>query len=59
MDFSIAGPITGFTIQDILLDNLPSGLVEDDGVHPVGVIRPFIYTELLHLTGNDELARLP
>jgi hypothetical protein len=54
--FLIAGPITGFTIQDILSDNLPSGLVMDDGVHPVGVIRPFIYTELLHLTENDELA---
>ena len=54
--FLIAGPITGFTIQDILSDNLPSGLVMDDGVHPVGVIRPYIYTELLRLTGNKELA---
>lgn len=45
--FLVAGPISVFSLQEILLDNLPGSLAEDDGEHPVGISRPLAYTELI------------
>jgi hypothetical protein len=41
----IAGPVLALDFQELVYDN--SNLDEDDGDHPVGAIRPFIYTDTL------------
>ena len=41
----IAGPVLALDFQELIYDN--PNLDEDDGEHPVGAIRPFIYTDTL------------
>ena len=55
--FLAAGPIAAFSLQEILLDNLPVSLAEDDGDHPVGIIRPLIYLNLFN--SKDYQVRVP
>jgi hypothetical protein len=52
----VAGLSLGLTIQEILLDNLPEKLSENDFHHPVTSIRPYIYTKVLD-TGKPFWAR--
>ncbi|HFC11338.1 MAG TPA: hypothetical protein ENJ56_00740 [Anaerolineae bacterium] len=41
----VAGPVAARKMQDLLFDNYT--LVEDNGIHPVPAVRPFIYTKVL------------
>lgn len=41
----IAGPVLALDFQELIYDN--PDLEEDDGEHPVGAIRPFLYTDTL------------
>lgn len=41
----IAGPVLALDFQELIYEN--SDLEEDDGEHPVGAIRPFVYTDTL------------
>ncbi len=43
----IGGAAYALSAQDILLDNLPSELILDDGEHPSPVLRPYISSQVL------------
>jgi hypothetical protein len=52
--FLVAGPIVGFSLQEILLDNFPGDLCQDDGDHPAGIVRPLIYSRLFNSRQSDK-----
>ena len=51
------GTVTALSIQEILSDNLPKRMAEDDGEHPLAVLRPYIYTQVLYQMGMADAAR--
>ncbi len=55
--FLVAGPIVALSAQDIMLDNLPQDLLEDDGIHPVGTLRPFVYIKILELIKTEQVGK--
>ena len=65
----VAGPLIGLTAQDLarqasitpLLESpkdyrIYGELTEDNGVHPVGAVRPYIYTTVLRAMDLDDVA---
>ena len=60
--FLVAGPIVAFSLQEILIDNLPGSLAEDDGEHPVGISRPLGFSKLFEsksaLTAKETVEKL-
>lgn len=43
----MAGPLIALDFQELQSDNLPEQFAEDDGVHPIPLIRPEIYLKVL------------
>jgi hypothetical protein len=52
----VAGPVTGLSFQEILLDNAQEKFVADNGKHPPDAIRPFGYTHSLRQLGYTQAA---
>lgn len=47
----IGGPVMALDFQDIMLDNKLAHFLSGDGIHPVGCVRPYIYTTVLREIG--------
>lgn len=52
----IAGPIMGYSFQQLLLDNAQEKFVADDGEHPPDAVRPYGCTQALRQLGYDKAA---
>ena len=44
--FLVGGPIVALSLQEVLLDNVPGSLWDDDVTYPSSSIRPLIFSEL-------------
>ena len=51
----VAGPAIAKSFQDLLFDNYT--LTESDGVHPIPLIRPYIYAKVLETILSPILVR--
>ncbi|WP_420641624.1 hypothetical protein [Candidatus Leptofilum sp.] len=50
----VAGPVIALSFQDLQLRRTPADFIEDDGEHPVPILRPNIYTQVLkEFFGNN------
>jgi hypothetical protein len=47
----VGGSAAGLGIQQVVEDNLRERMLIDDGEHPVAVLRPYIYTQVLAAMG--------
>lgn len=54
----IAGPVIANMFQDLQLRNSQKQFVRDDGEHPVPILRPDIYTKVLHKCFPESFARI-
>lgn len=52
----VAGPVSGLSFQEILLDNAQEKFVADDGIHPPDAIRPYIHSITLRQLGYQQAA---
>jgi len=52
----VGGSAAGLGIQHVVGDNLRERMVIDDGEHPVAVLRPYIYTQVLAAMGLGKAA---
>ena len=52
----IAGPVIARSFQDLQLRHSQKRFVEDDGEHPVPILRPDIYTKVLRKHFNNDKA---
>lgn len=51
----VAGPLIARDFQDLMYDNLD--LYDDDGLHPIAVLRPWIYSETLRQIGEFDISQ--
>jgi hypothetical protein len=52
----VAGPVSGLSLQQILLDNSQEKFVVDDGEHPPDAIRPYGFNHALRHLGETKRA---
>lgn len=53
----VAGPVAGFSLQDLLFRQGDDTFLTHDGDHPIPALRPFIYSHLCVRNGQRRAAR--
>ena len=52
----ISGPVSGMSLQEILLDNAQGKFLLDDGIHPPDVVRPYAHLNALRHLKYEQAA---